>query len=68
MLTERQRKERGIQRRSALSAKNITEFAMAQSAKQQKRNRSMKTDALRTAPALLGRVFYVAPKEQSNND
>ena len=58
-------RQRGIQRRTALSARNIVEFSMAESAKVQKRNRNMKTDALKTAPELLGRVIFVsAEKEQ----
>lgn len=61
-------RERGIQRRSALSPKNIVEFAMAQSAKQQKRNRSMKTSVLTTSPGLLGRVVCVAPNQGTVNE
>lgn len=67
MLTKRQRKLRGLQRRTALSAKNIVEHSMSESAKVQQRNRNMKTDALQTSPSFLGRVIVIAPpKEQSN--
>jgi hypothetical protein len=59
-------KERGLQRRTAFSAKNIVEHAMSECAKQISRNRSIRIDVLKTTPALLGRVVYVAPKEQSN--
>jgi hypothetical protein len=61
VLTKRQRKQRGLQRRSALSAKNITEYAMSESAKIQQRNRNMKTDVLKTSPERLQTVVCIAP-------
>jgi len=67
-LTKRQRKQRGLQRRTALSAKNITDFALSESAKIQQRNRNMKTDALRTAPALLGRVIFIPVKDRTEDE
>lgn len=56
-----ERKRRGLRQRTALSPRNIVEFSMSESAKQQKRNRSMKATVLKTSPALLGRVVCVAP-------
>jgi len=60
-------KQRGLQRRTALSPRNIIEHSMRQCAKQVSRNRSMKTDVLQTAPALLGRVICVAPPGRESN-
>ena len=64
MLTKWQRKQRGLQRRTALSAKNIVEHAMSESAKQQQRNRNMKSNALTTAPETLGRVVFVSVEKE----
>lgn len=60
VLTKRQRKQRGLQKRSALSAKNIVEHAMSECAKQISRNRSMKTDALKTKSEVLNKILFIA--------
>lgn len=52
-------RERGIQRRTALSAKNIVEYAMSECAKQVSRNRNMQSDALKTKPGLLNTIIYI---------
>jgi len=59
---KRDAKRRGVASRTALSPKNITEFAIEQSAKVQQRDRAMQTNALKTDQKLLS-VVYVAPTQ-----
>ena len=67
MLTKRQRTQRGLQKRSALSAKNIVEFALAESAKIQQRNRNMKTNALQTKPEVMNKILFI-PVNRAEHD
>jgi hypothetical protein len=62
------RKQRALQRRSALSPRNIVEHAMSECAKQVSRNRNMQTDVLKTAPETLGRVVCIAPNKGTANE
>jgi hypothetical protein len=52
-------RKKQIESRTALSQKNIVEFAMEQSKRVKDRNRSLQSTVLRTDPKLLATVAYI---------
>jgi len=64
-LSKKQKNERDIASRTALSSRNIVEHSMSECAKVVKRNRSLNVTTLKTRPHLLGTVVYVAPKPRN---
>jgi hypothetical protein len=57
-----EKKQRDLQSRTALSQRNIVEFAMEQCKKIKDRNRSLRSTALKTSKETLATVAYVPPK------
>jgi hypothetical protein len=64
--TKRQRKRRYLASRSALSQRNIVEHAISECKRVVHRNKSMRTNALRTSQTLLAKVAYVPPNDKKD--
>jgi hypothetical protein len=54
-------KRAGLNRRTALSPRNILEYEAAECAKAKQRNRSMRSKTLKTKPEFLQQVFVANP-------
>jgi hypothetical protein len=64
--TKRDRKRRHLASRSALSQRNVVEHSIAECKRVVHRNKSMRTNALRTDQTLLQKVVCVPPNDKKD--
>jgi hypothetical protein len=60
---KRDQKRRGIASRTALSQRNIVEYSISECVKAMNRNKSLRSNALKTDKKLLQKVVCVPPPE-----